>query len=89
MGYGDSPVGEQMQTDWRKKILHTTVAVGNYLVQGADVTPQSYQKPQGVSVTLNIEDATEAERVFKPVSQRHRASAFAGDVLGEAVRCAD
>lgn len=68
MRYGDSPEGEQMQTDWREKILHTTLAVGNYLLQGADVPPQSYQKPQGFSVMLNIEDVTEAERVFNSLS---------------------
>jgi PhnB protein len=69
MRYADSPVGEQMQTDWRKKILHTTLAIGNYLLQGADVPPQNYQKPQGFSVMLNIEDVSEAERVFTALSQ--------------------
>jgi PhnB protein len=69
MTYGESPVGEQMQEEWRKKILHTTLAVSNYLLQGADVPPQSYQKPQGFSVMLNIEDATEAERIFNRLSR--------------------
>jgi len=69
MRYGDSPVGEQMQTDWCKKILHTTLAVGNYLLQGADLPPESYRTPQGFSVMLNIEDIDEAERVFTALSQ--------------------
>ena len=71
MTYGESPVGEQMLTECRKRILHATLAVGNYLLQGADVHPESYQRPQGVSVMLNIniEDAAEAEGIFNSLSQ--------------------
>lgn len=68
MTYGETPVGEQMQEGWRNKILHTTLAVGSYLLQGGDVPPKSYQKPQGFSVMLNIEDTTEAERIFTGLS---------------------
>jgi PhnB protein len=68
MTYGESPLGERMQAEWRKRILHTTLTVGEYLLQGADVLPQTYQKPQGFSVMLNIEDATEAERIFNSLS---------------------
>ena len=68
MTYGESPVGERMQAEWRKRILHTTLTVGDYLLQGADVLPQAYQKPRGFSVMLNIEDATEAERIFNSLS---------------------
>jgi PhnB protein len=69
MTYGESSVAEQMQTERRKRILHTTLAVGNYLLQGADVPSESYQRPQGFSVMLNIEDAAEAERIFNSLSQ--------------------
>lgn len=69
MTYGESPAAEQMQTDWRKRIIHATIAVGNYLLQGAGVPPQSYQKPQGFSVMLNIEDAAQAECIFNTLSQ--------------------
>jgi len=69
MTYGESPVGEQMQTEWRKRILHTTLSVGNYLLQGADVPQGSYQRPQGFSVMLNVEDAAEAERIFNSLLQ--------------------
>lgn len=64
-----NPLSEEMPPDWRKKILHTTLAVGDYLLQGADVPPESYQRPQGFSVMLHIEDAAEAERVFNALSQ--------------------
>ena len=69
---GESPTGKQMQKEWREKILHTTVAVGNYPLQGANAPPESYQKPQGFSVMLNVEDATDAERIFNSLSHNGR-----------------
>jgi len=69
MTYGESPVGERMPMDWRNKILHATLAIGSHFLQGGDVPPNSYQKPQGFSVMLNIEDAKEAERIFNSLSQ--------------------
>lgn len=57
-------MASQTPTDWHGKILHSTLAVGDYLLQGADALPGRYQKPQGFSVMLNIEDAAEAERIF-------------------------
>ncbi|HUC27945.1 MAG TPA: VOC family protein [Candidatus Acidoferrum sp.] len=69
MTYGESPGSEQIQAEWRNRILHTTLAVGDYLLQGADVPPESYQRPRGFSVMLNIEDAAAAERIFNSLSQ--------------------
>ena len=69
MTYGESPGGEQMQAEWRKRILHTTLSVGNQLLQGADVPQESYQRPQGLSVMLNVEDAADGERIFNSLSQ--------------------
>jgi PhnB protein len=69
MTYGESPMAGQAPPDWSKKILHTTMALGDQVLQGADVTPDRYQKPQGISVTLNITAAAEAERIFKALAE--------------------
>ncbi|HMF89342.1 MAG TPA: VOC family protein [Candidatus Angelobacter sp.] len=69
MTYGDSPMAGQTPPDWQKKILHTTLTVGNQVLQGADLTPDRFQKPQGFRVTLNIAATAEAERVFKALAE--------------------
>lgn len=85
-GLGESPSGEQMRPHWRKKILHATLAVASHLAQGADVPPDSYQKPQGFSVMLNIEDPAQAERIFNRLSHKGVLQmSLAGDVLAEAL----
>lgn len=69
MRFEDSPLSEQVQPGWRKKILHATLNVGDQKLQGSDPPPGRYEKPQGFSVSVNIESAEEAERIFKALSE--------------------
>ena len=69
MTYGDSPVAEQTSPGRRTKILHATLALGHDRLTGADVSPESYQEPQGFSVSLQIGDAAEADRIFKALAE--------------------
>ena len=69
MTYGDSPMAEGTQPNWRKKIIHATLALGEHVLQGADAPPESYQKPQGFSVMLNVGGAAEAERIFNALTE--------------------
>jgi len=65
MTYGDSPMAEQMPPAWRGKIIHAAFALSDHQLTGADVPPESYQKPQGFYVLLNIGAEAEADRIFK------------------------
>ena len=55
--------------EWRKKILHVTLRVGDQVLMGADAPLDGYQKPQGFSVTLGLKDQKEAERIFKALAE--------------------
>ena len=72
MTYGDAPMAgqtaEQTPSAWRNKILHTTLQVGDRVLQGVDVLPEHYQKPQGFSLSLNINSAEEADRIFNALA---------------------
>jgi PhnB protein len=70
MTYGDSPLSEQAPPEWRQKILHATLAFGQYMIQGADSLPESYRKPQGFSVMLNLDTAAEADRIFNALAEQ-------------------
>jgi PhnB protein len=67
--YGDSPMAEQTPPAWRDKIIHATFMVDDYRLTGADDPPGSYQKPQGVSVILNLADGAEAQRIFDALAE--------------------
>jgi PhnB protein len=49
---------------------HSTFAFGEHILQGADALPESYRKPQGFSVMLNLDAAAEADRIFKALAEQ-------------------
>ncbi len=69
MTYRNSPMATQVPPDWRSKIVHATLDVGDQVLQGTDSFPGSYQKPQGLSVTLHIDAAAEAELIFNKLAE--------------------
>jgi len=69
VSYGDSPMGDQVSPEWRSKIVHASMTVGASLLVGADVLAEQYQPPQGFFVLLTIEEASEAERVFRALAE--------------------
>ena len=68
MTYADSPMASQVPAEWGDKILHITLALGDLRLQGADASPDRYEKPRGFSVALALDDAAEASRIFKELS---------------------
>ncbi|MFZ0211156.1 MAG: VOC family protein [Candidatus Acidiferrales bacterium] len=66
--YGDSSVAAQTRPGWHKKIIHATFTVGDQTFSGADVG-ERYQKPQGISLTLEVADPAEADRIFKSLAE--------------------
>ena len=67
--YGGSPMADQVPPDWQDKIMHGSIAVGGLVLMGADVVPLSYEQPKGFSLSVQISDVSEAERIFKDLSQ--------------------
>jgi len=69
MTWGDSPMADQVSSEWRDKIVHATLIVGETSLLGNDAPPDSYEAPKGISVTIHIKDVSEAERVFKALAE--------------------
>ena len=68
MTYGDSPMAEQTPADWHHKIMHTSLIVGDRELMGADSPPEHYEAAQGFSVSININDPVEADRIFNDLA---------------------
>ncbi len=68
MRYGDSPMAEHVPPERHGRILHALLTVGDQVLMGADV-PERYGKPQGFSVSLQIDDPNEAERIFNTLAE--------------------
>jgi PhnB protein len=68
MTHGEMP-GEQAPAEWRDKILHAHLVVGDAALMGADIPPNRYKTPTGFSVSIQLEDPAEAERIFHALSE--------------------
>jgi PhnB protein len=69
MNYEGTPAAEQVPPEWSKKVIHASLDLNGGILQGCDAPSDRYQKPQGFSVALEINDAAEAERAFKALSE--------------------
>ena len=63
--YADSPMVDVVPEGWDSKIMHGSVKIGGKLLEGADVPPEKYEKPQGFSLSLSVPTPDEAEKVFE------------------------
>jgi PhnB protein len=68
--FADMPPDAQAQTppEYKKLIMHTRLVVGDDVLMGSDAPPGRFEKPQGISVSIQTDDPKEAERVFAALS---------------------
>lgn len=67
--FGEMPGDNPVPDDMRKKIAHARIAIGDEVLMASDVGPECFKPMQGMSVTLNIPEPSEAERVFKALGE--------------------
>jgi len=69
MTFGESPMGNDTPPDWRNKIMHARMRVGDDVLMGSDAPHGRYEKPQGISVSISVDKPAEAERIFKALAE--------------------
>jgi PhnB protein len=68
MTHESAPPEMQTPADWKKKIMHGRFSVDGEVIMASDAMPGHFQKPQGFSVTLTVENLADAEAKFKALS---------------------
>ncbi|WP_250126418.1 VOC family protein [Chroococcidiopsis sp. CCMEE 29] len=72
MTYGESPepaMSDQVPPQWRNKILHVGLIVGDQELMGSDSPPEYREETKGFSVSINLNDPAEAERIFHTLAE--------------------
>ncbi len=64
MTHGEAPGAEELPAGWRNMVMHARLAAGGQVLLGSDSPPDDYEKPQGITVSLQVDSAAEAERIF-------------------------
>jgi PhnB protein len=70
--YGGSPLAHHVPADWDDKVMHGSITIGGQVVMGGDVAPDRYEEPKGFSLSLQMTDTTEAERIFHELAEGGR-----------------
>jgi PhnB protein len=69
MTYGSSPMAEQTRSEWRNKIMHARLNIGDEMLMASDAPPDRYEAMKGIMVTLGIDNPGEAARIFHALSE--------------------
>jgi PhnB protein len=72
--YAGTPLADQVPADWRDKVMHGSVTIGELVLMGGDVAPDRYEEPKGFSLSLQIKSTIEAERIFRELSKDGRVT---------------
>lgn len=64
MTFAGSPAESEVPPEFASKIMHTQLTLDNWAIMGSDCMPEQYDPPQGFSVSLQIADPDEADRIF-------------------------
>ena len=68
MRFAGSPAAEHVPPEFGDKVLHATMRVDGNVIMASDAPPGQYSKPQGISVSLSLNDRDRGERIFNALA---------------------
>jgi PhnB protein len=69
-----SPAADHVPAEWRSKILHARMVVGDQVLMASDAPPGHFHTPQGFSVNIGVSDAKQAERIFHALAEEGKVT---------------
>lgn len=72
--HAGTPAEQHVPPEWRSKIMHARLAIGDEVLMGSDAPPDRYEQPQGFSVTLQVEKPADAERMFNALAEKGKVT---------------
>jgi len=67
--HGEAPTAEQIAPDWHKTIMHARLELGDQAIMGSDSPPEYQEEKKGFYVSLSIDKAEEAERIYNALAE--------------------
>lgn len=69
MTHAGTPAEQQVPAEWRGKILHARMTVGDTALMASDAPPGRFEQPQGFSVSIQLKDPAKSERIFNALAE--------------------
>ncbi len=67
--FADTPMAGQIPGEWRGKIAHARLCIGDQVLMGGDPPPQNYEPVKGCSISITVAEPAEAERLFHALAE--------------------
>jgi PhnB protein len=64
-----SPAESGVPAEWRKKIMHARLRVGDFTLMASDTPPNPAEPMSGFMVSLGVDDPKEADRIFQALCE--------------------
>ena len=77
----DAPPEVPRMPGTENRIMHARLQVGNSLIMGGDAPKEYLQKPQGFNTNISIDDPTEADRIFRELSDGGKVTMPIGETF--------
>jgi PhnB protein len=62
--HGQVPDPASVPAEWKNAVLHARLELGDTVVMGADIPPDRFQPMRSAYLTLIVDSAAEAERLY-------------------------
>lgn len=69
MTHDGTPAAGSVAPEWRKKIIHARLKIGDTVLLASDAPPDRYEAMKGFSICLGCEKPADAERVFSALAE--------------------
>jgi PhnB protein len=66
---GEDMPGADCPADFKGKIMHIRMAVGDAVIMGSDCPPEHYFAPQGFHANIGVDDPKEADRIYAALAK--------------------
>lgn len=64
ISHGESPIAGEVPPEWHSRIMHAYLVAGDVALMGGDRPPGWEDGTRGFSVSLHVDSAEDAERIF-------------------------
>ena len=72
--HAGTPAEQHVPAEWRNKIMHARLIVGDEVLMGSDAPPERYKEPTGFAVSIQIDKPTDAERIFHALAENGKVT---------------
>jgi PhnB protein len=67
--FGESPMGADVGPEMKNRVLHARLELPNSVLMASDAQVGQYQKPKSFAVSIQVDNATDADRIFAALAE--------------------